>query len=381
MIKAVLIDDERNALDALENVLAMFQQVEIVGKFTNPLEALQQMRTMQYNTVFLDMEMPRMKGLEVAEAILELPSVADIVFVTAYDQYAVEAFEVNALDYLLKPVKHSRLTKTISKLLNNPRNAVLAEHSLGVSITCFGSFQLRVNMGTGVSEEIRWRTYKTKELFAYLVHHRGQSVHKAKIIEDVLPDIALDKVHMYLHTCVYQIRKLIKQLNVSPYIQVQYKDSGYSVQLFDVMCDVDALLNIADDPHDITATSLTAYEQAVELYSGGYLAAEDYAWSMETYEQLQFVYKTLLDKLATYYLQNGQAMKAIKLMQQALVIDPLYGRFHELMLSAYAEAGNRAGFIRHYDELVKTYEAELGMAPDEPVRKMFEHLSRQLDIS
>src|SRR5690606_11288445 len=125
----------------------------------------------------------RMNGLEAAEAILELPSVADIVFVTAYDEYAVEAFEVNALDYLLKPVKHSRLAKTINKLLNNRRNAVHVEDSLEVTIACFGSFQLLVHTGTGIGEETRWRTNKTKELLAYLVHHRQASVHKAKIFE------------------------------------------------------------------------------------------------------------------------------------------------------------------------------------------------------
>src|SRR5690606_28491424 len=136
MIKAVLIDDERNALDALQNVLTTFPQVEIVGKFTNPFEALRQMSSMQYNTVFLDIEMPRMKGLEAAEAILELPSAADIVFVTAYDQYAVEAFEVNAQDYLLKPVRQSRLAKTITKLLNNRRSTIAVEDSSGMSIAC-----------------------------------------------------------------------------------------------------------------------------------------------------------------------------------------------------------------------------------------------------
>lgn len=378
MIKAVLIDDERNALDALQNVLTTFPQVEIVGKFTNPFEALRQMSSMQYNTVFLDIEMPRMKGLEAAEAILELPSAADIVFVTAYDQYAVEAFEVNAQDYLLKPVKHSRLAKTISKLLNNRPSAIPAGDCSRVSIACFGSFQLRVHTGTG--EETRWRTNKTKELLAYLVHHRQSSVHKAKIFEDVWPDIALEKANIYLHTSVYQIRKLIKQLNVSRYIQVRYKDNGYSVQLHGVMCDVDLLMNVAEDPNDITEASLTAYEQAVELYGGGYLADEDYVWSVETFEQLQLVYKTLLDKLAVYYLRSGHAVKAIGLMQRALAIDPLYGRFHELMLTAYAEAGNRSGFIRHYNELIHTYESELGMTPDEPVQKVFQRLSRQLDI-
>lgn len=329
MIKAVLIDDERNALDDLQNVLTTFQQVEIVGRFTNPFEALRQMSSMEYNTVFLDMEMPRMKVLEAAEAILELPAVTDIVFVTAYDQYAVEVFEVNAQDYLIKPVKHSSVSRTINKLLNNRRSAIMEKEALGMSISCFGSFQMQVKSELG--EEPRWRTSKTKELLAYLVHHRQSSVHKAKIMEDVWPGMAEDQANIYLHTCVYQIRKLIKELKVSPYMQLRYKDNGYAVQLDGVLCDVDLLMNVAEDKHDITEASLPAYEQAVEIYGKGYLADEDYLWSVDTFEQLQLVYKMLVNKLTLYYLRSGHAVKAKELLQRALGTDPLYGKIHELM--------------------------------------------------
>lgn len=379
MIRAVLIDDERHALDALQNGLAPFQQVEIVGKFANPYEGLRQMGSLEYNTVFLDVEMPGMNGLEVAEAILDLPSVADIVFVTAYDRFAVDAFEVNALDYLLKPVKHSRLAKTIDKLLNNRRNAQPSVERTGLSIACFGKFQLHVAGNT--EETIRWRTNKTKELLAYLVHHRRTSVHKAKIMEHLWPDIPLDKANIYLHTCVYQIRKLINQLQVSPFIKVRYEENGYAVQLSGVSCDVDAWLNIAEDPNDITASSLPLYEQAVDLYGSGYLAEEDYLWSMETYEQLQMVYKAMLDKLAVYCLRNGQVVKAIRLLQRAIAVDPLHDRFHELMLTAHAAAGSRSDFIRHYDDMVHLYENELGMAPDERMQQVFHKLSEQLNMT
>src|SRR5690606_13463079 len=108
---------------------------------------------------------------------------------------------------------------------------------------------------------------------------------------------------------------------------------------------------------------------------------EDDLWSMETFEQLQLIYKTLCDKLGAYYLRSGQAVQAIRLMRRALESDPIYSRFHELMLTAYADSGDRSGFIRHYNELIKTYESELGMAPDEPVRQVFRQLSRQLQIT
>jgi len=116
-LKALIIDDEYPARQELRFLLSNFSDVEIVGEATNAQEALALIKALDYQVLFLDVSMPGMTGLELGAAIQELPKQPHVIFVTAYDEYAVQAFEVNAVDYLLKPVEPSRLKKAIDKVV------------------------------------------------------------------------------------------------------------------------------------------------------------------------------------------------------------------------------------------------------------------------
>jgi two-component system LytT family response regulator/two-component system response regulator LytT len=108
-LRAVLVDDEQLARDELKYLLDEMGGVEILGQASNGVEALATIERLQPNLVFLDVQMPGLTGFEVARRMLDNRRAAEIVFVTAYDQHAIEAFEVNAVDYLLKPVDPARL--------------------------------------------------------------------------------------------------------------------------------------------------------------------------------------------------------------------------------------------------------------------------------
>ena len=109
MIKALLLDDEQPSLDKLEKLLHESGRVKIKGKFTEPLVALEFMKTNSIDVAFLDIEMPNPDGIELANQALSIQRRVAVVFVTAYNQYAVEAFRLHALDYLLKPVEPAKL--------------------------------------------------------------------------------------------------------------------------------------------------------------------------------------------------------------------------------------------------------------------------------
>ncbi len=114
MIKALIVDDEAPARSRLARMLAVFSDLKVVGEASNGLEALQVAQTLQPDLVFLDIEMPELNGLEVAEAWGgEGPAV---VFVTAYSEHALKAFELSAVDYLVKPVVPERLGETIERI-------------------------------------------------------------------------------------------------------------------------------------------------------------------------------------------------------------------------------------------------------------------------
>jgi len=97
-------------------MLEKADDVEIVGEASNAREAIELIRVLNHDVVFLDIEMPGLTGLNVAEIILELPRSPAVVFVTAYGEYAVKAFELDATDYLIKPFDEKRLHKTINKI-------------------------------------------------------------------------------------------------------------------------------------------------------------------------------------------------------------------------------------------------------------------------
>jgi two-component system, LytTR family, response regulator len=114
-LRAVLVDDEQLARDELGYLLGQLGGVEVIGQAGNGLEALSTIDRLQPDVVFLDVQMPGLTGFEVARRLLEGRGASHIIFVTAYDQHAIEAFEVNAVDYLLKPVDQSRLEVAVER--------------------------------------------------------------------------------------------------------------------------------------------------------------------------------------------------------------------------------------------------------------------------
>jgi two-component system LytT family response regulator len=127
LLRAFLVDDEPLALKRLARLLEGSGRVEIVGRGTDPAKALAQLATDAVDVVFLDIHMPGLSGLQVAA---RLPPNAMVVFTTAYEQHAVAAFEVNAVDYLLKPIVRERLHATLDRLAarrDDPARAGLRE--------------------------------------------------------------------------------------------------------------------------------------------------------------------------------------------------------------------------------------------------------------
>jgi two-component system, LytTR family, response regulator len=112
-MRALIVDDERLARKELANLLAQFDQVEIVGEASNVEDAKEKIESLSPDVIFLDIQMPEKTGFDLLE---ELETVPHVIFTTAYDEYALKAFQVNALDYLLKPVEPKRLGEAIERL-------------------------------------------------------------------------------------------------------------------------------------------------------------------------------------------------------------------------------------------------------------------------
>jgi len=115
MIRALIIDDEQHAREELELLVEETGAFEILGSCTNAIDALRRIRTEKPELLFLDIQMPVLNGFELL-AMIEAELMPHVVFVTAYDEHALKAFEEKTLDYLLKPVSPGRLLKTVNKV-------------------------------------------------------------------------------------------------------------------------------------------------------------------------------------------------------------------------------------------------------------------------
>jgi two-component system response regulator LytT len=120
VIRALLVDDEAPARSELRYLLATHPQVEVVGEAATAVEALKLAAAVPYDVVFIDVEMPGLSGLDAARLVHGRTGAPQLVFVTAHEQYAIEAFAVEALDYLLKPVDPERLAQVVRRLGKKP---------------------------------------------------------------------------------------------------------------------------------------------------------------------------------------------------------------------------------------------------------------------
>lgn len=127
MIKTVLIDDEPLSREIIKSYLKKFPSIEVVDECNDGFDGVKSIQQHQPELVFLDIQMPKINGFEMLELISPMPAV---IFITAFDEFALKAFEANAIDYLLKPVAEDRFEKAVQKFLDKVTPAETQTNSL-----------------------------------------------------------------------------------------------------------------------------------------------------------------------------------------------------------------------------------------------------------
>jgi two-component system, LytTR family, response regulator len=173
MLRAIIVDDEELSVNRLKRILSGSREIEICHSFLNPLEAYEFVKANPIHIAFLDISMPEINGMRLSTLLLNLDASIDVVFVTAYDNYAVQAFDMSALDYLLKPVSAQRMSKTLDKIIKRHRSAAPSmevlpitpneELSLSVLLTEQETKVLRLLTDGLSNKEIALRLYITGE--------------------------------------------------------------------------------------------------------------------------------------------------------------------------------------------------------------------------
>ena len=126
MQKAIIIDDERLARNELKKLLLEFPEIEVIEEATNAKEGIEKIEMLNPDLIFLDIQMPGKTGFDMLQ---ELDRIPQVIFTTAYDEYALKAFEVNALDYLMKPIEPKRLADALKKLIQAEEKELAAQQA------------------------------------------------------------------------------------------------------------------------------------------------------------------------------------------------------------------------------------------------------------
>lgn len=375
MLSAVIVDDEIPVLNLLKMFLQKTEHVNVLGTFTEPSEALENMINIKPDVVFLDIEMPEINGLELASHLIEQDDELMVVFVTGYNQYALEAFQVNALDYILKPVNPNTIQKCVSRLikLRIPRNEEKAERR-EKKICCFGEFEVYGNNGA-----IKWPTRKVEEMIAYFIVHRDCNVEGCVLEEILWPEEEPDKIKANLHTSLYRLRKTIKE-NGLP-IEISSKKGGkgiYRCSLREMSCDLTEFENAALKNVIVNKSNIDKFEQICDLYRDDLFSKKNYGWCEVEKEYLQRCYLNMIKNMALFYVQEGLYQNSIDKLLIVNRKSPFDEEIHQRILMIYGIEKNRALLIKCHEEFKLKLFEEIGIEPQEETNKLFIKLLGEL---
>lgn len=362
-MKVILVDDEQYSLRVLEKMLSGEEGVEIVASYTDPKKALEELDETDPQLAFLDIEMPGMNGLELGEQLINRKPELAIIFVTAYSEYALDAFEVSAIDYLLKPVNGKRLKSALqrleTRLLREQTNSQ-AGYGEVLRLKSFGGFEIYDPQG----EVISWRTKKAKELFVYLWLKDGEFVNRDVIIEDVFPDKTADRGGALLHTTIYQIRNSLRMAgfkNPIDFINERYR---LNLQTDSEAKHIKRMFEKGEIEEE--------YEEFLVKVCQSDFIEESYPWLIGMKQAYKERFFDLLDRHIGQNLgekkTNSTQEEFAKIM---LRIDPYSEKAARYMVEILGEQGKKRELDLFYREFENVMSEDMGEAPGKELEKAY----------
>lgn len=197
-MKVICIDDEYLILQRTVSILRRFPQVESVEGFLSGEEALEYLNSHTVDAAFMDINMPDMNGLELAQLIRNQCSSVELVFLTGYNEFALDAFKVHASGYMVKPVEENQLLEEIQ----NIERIKNSKPTINVKVLTFGNFDILVD-----GRMVPFSRSKSKEILAYLVTKKGTGVSRAELAS------VLWEEELYDHGKQKQLDVYIRSLN------------------------------------------------------------------------------------------------------------------------------------------------------------------------
>lgn len=295
----LIVEDEEVILEEIKECVSRYSKDLQITSCNDSLCALETLESKTFDIALLDIEMPHMRGIELAERLCQKLPRIKIAFVTAYNNYATEAFELYAIDYVLKPIREERLHRCLQRLIETAAMDIKSDSS-HIAIKAFGSLQVWIG-----GSLVIWKRKKAYEVFAYLLAHSNKPIRKEKLVDDVFPDYDLERGIIHLQTVISHIRKLG--------LEIQYFDNAYMYSTVGAEYDVEQFQSYYEKIKKEKA--ITEIDQALEmvaLYSDAFLEENGFLWCLPHTAKLENIYLEFLDRL----LMNDEIMHNTKQLKE-----------------------------------------------------------------
>jgi two-component SAPR family response regulator len=308
----LIVEDEPEMITAMSSMIENYNKEIRILASSSPSEAIGIFEEHDIDAALLDIRMPEMSGFDLAEYFTMRKPDISLVFITAYNSYAQEAFDANAVDYVLKPIRQERLYRAldkISKELAERKNKRL-EISPKIQIKALG--KIIVSSGDSI---LKWKRKKSMEVFSYLLHQEPAPVHKDILCELMWPECVPKKASHYLQTIIYQLRKSMAEV-ADNRILIEYADHCYRLKLDCVMYDVNLFQLAYRHALAQRNPSMELLMEAEQIYSGPYYGEECWVWALGKQQSLSIKYQRVLEQIIEYKMQSGSIEETLFYMEK-----------------------------------------------------------------
>ncbi|GAA3399589.1 response regulator [Paenibacillus hodogayensis] len=373
-MKVILVDDEPTMHLILRKMLVKLPDIDVAGAFTDTRSASAFLReNADIGLAFVDLSMPGESGMEFAAKMEDAGSPVQIVFVTSHKEFALKAYELSVLDYLVKPVSQERLQRTVNRALANQRT-VHAPSQSAPTPALAGPTVLTMLGDVAVSNAIgrvKWISRKCAELFAYLLLHLGKRIPRSRLVTDIFGGMQTN-AEGYLNTTVYQLRKSLEPLGLREVVRSE--NDGYALELIDPVIDYAEFERRAEQLQVIDAGNVERALHIERLYTGDLFGDKAYVWAIYETERYADLYASFVKRLAAVLIALNDTATASKLLLKLNERNPLDETVLRHLLTIREMTGDKKGLTALYTDYVRLLSRELGIRPPGELIRQYDML-------
>lgn len=362
MMNAIVVDDEWYISEEIGDLAEGTGLIHVIKKYNNPLKVLEEMPETLPDIAFIDIEMPEIDGITLAERLLEIKPSLIIAFITSWNKYAVQAFEINAIDYIMKPVKPERFGQMVEKIKDR-YNMMMLLFSKNLKIKSFGHLETCIG-----DVPVRWERSKAEEVFAFLLMNHDNYVSKDIIIDNLLPDYEPRKALQLLQTSICRIRNVFSGLKGT--VTLDYNCSRYCLSISNAECDLVEVENALSNYMRQEDISVYQIEKAYLMYEKGFLEQQGYLWSMQKNEELRKEFIIIINDILRRYISN-QSDEQRRFLKYLTELEPYNDGANYHLLISYINNGYDNEALNHYQWLENKLKEEYDTVPSERIIQLY----------